>query len=62
MPRTDHIEKYRFTTDREEACTANLTLRIPPSIKAELKKIDGVNDKIRDFLESLVEIEKSKSA
>lgn len=45
----------RFSTDREEPCTALLAIRIPPSQKAKLKKMEGWQEKIRDFIDELTE-------
>lgn len=47
--------KYRFTTDRDEACTALLQLRIQPSLFAELKKLDGWQEIAREAIASSVE-------
>ena len=56
-PRTDHIEKYQFTTERQESCTAHLSLRITPSLKAKLKKVDNWQEEVRKTLENLVQPE-----
>ena len=47
-------EKYHFKTDKPEACTAQISVRIPPSLKAELKQLDNWQDKVRKFLEEEV--------
>ena len=49
--------KYRYTTDREESCTAKMTLRLPPSHYAKLKKIDNWQEKVRTAIASIVESE-----
>ncbi len=45
----------RFKTDREEPCTEQIALRIPPSLKAKLKKQDGWQEQTRQYLLKLVE-------
>ena len=44
----------QFKTDRPESCTANLTIRVPPSIKEKLKHKKGWQEKVRQFLEEEV--------
>ncbi|MDJ0531659.1 MAG: hypothetical protein QNJ70_04040 [Xenococcaceae cyanobacterium MO_207.B15] len=44
-------EKYHFKTDRPEACTAQISIRIPPSLKAKLKDIDNWQELVRQTLE-----------
>lgn len=58
----EKAKKTQFTTDREESCTANLTLRVPPSKKEKLKHIKGWHDKVRNFLDEIIDMEESKSA
>ena len=48
-----------FTTDRPESCTAQISIRIPPSLKAELKNLDNWQEDVRNFLAEKV---KSKTA
>lgn len=47
-------ENY-FSTNREESCTAQLSMRIPPSLKANLKKLDNWQEVVRQALFELVE-------
>ena len=49
--------KYQFSTDREESCTAKMTLRLPPSQYAKLKEIDNWQEKVRLAIFSLVQSE-----
>ena len=49
----------QFKTDRPESCTAQIALRIPPSLKAELKNLDNWQEEVRQFLQEKV---KSKTA
>ncbi len=51
------LVKYQFSTDREEPCTAKMTLRLPPSQYAKLKKIDNWQEKVRGAIASLVKSE-----
>ena len=44
-----------YTTDRAEACTAQIALRIPPSLKAKLKNIDNWQEQTRKYLEKIAE-------
>ena len=59
MKKEQQIEKYlkpnRYTTDRKEACTAQLNVRIAPSVKAKLKQVDNWHEKVRKFLDELTE-------
>lgn len=41
----------QFKTNRTESCTAILNLRVPPSLKKKLKKVEGWQDKVRALLE-----------
>ena len=45
----------QFTTDRPESCTAQINIKITPSLKAKLKNLDGWHEKVRQFLEKEVE-------
>ena len=46
----------RFKTERPESCTAQINIRIPPSLKEKLKNIDrDYKEEVREFLEALVE-------
>ncbi len=51
------LVKYQFSTDREESCTAKMTLRLPPSQYAKLKEIDNWQEKVRLAIASLVQSE-----
>ena len=46
------LEKYQFKQkyDWKEPCSAQLTLRIPPSLKEKLKKVDGWQEKVREAI------------
>ena len=52
-------KKYYFKTDKPEACTAQISVRIPPSLKAELKNLDNWQEEVRIFLAEKV---KAKTA
>ena len=62
MPNPNPCERTRFKTDREESCTAHLSLRITPSQKAKLKNIDGWQEEARQFLDLLIERQEKRSA
>ena len=47
----------RFTTERNEACTAQISVRIPPSLKSQLKNIDNWQEAVREYLQKIVETE-----
>ena len=49
------LTKYKFKTDRQEACTAQINVRITPSVKAKLKNIDDWQEQVRKFLDTIVE-------
>jgi hypothetical protein len=51
------LVKYQFSTDREESCTAKMTLRLQPSQYAKLKKIDSWQEKVRRAIAVLVKSE-----
>lgn len=48
------IYKYGFKTDREESCTAQINVRIPPSHKAKLKQVKGWQEKLRETINELI--------
>ena len=47
----------RFTTQRAEPCTAQISVRIPPSLKSQLKNIDNWQEAVREYLQKIVEAE-----
>lgn len=51
------LVQYQFSTDREEPCTAKMTLRLPPSQYAKLKEIDNWQEKVRGAIASLLKSE-----
>ncbi len=51
----ERIKQYRYSTDREESCTAHLSLRIPPSQKAKLKQVEGWQEEVRKLIEELTD-------
>ncbi len=57
MNREEQRKKYLkpFKTDREESCTAQIAIRIPPSKKAKLKKINGWQEELRKYIDKMVE-------
>jgi hypothetical protein len=51
------LVQHQFSTDREEPCTAKMTLRLPPSQYAKLKEIDNWQEKVRLAIASMVKSE-----
>lgn len=45
------IYKYGFKSDRNESYTATISLRIPPSLKEQLKDVDNWQQLVRDTLQ-----------
>ena len=56
-PRIDQIEPYTFKTKRKESCTAQLNLRVPPSLLTEIKNQENWQEFVRQAI-----AEKLKSA
>ena len=54
------LYKHGFKTDKEEAYTAQISIRLAPSLKEKLVKIDGWKDKSRAFFAELVKQEELK--
>ena len=54
-PRLKNLK--HFTTDREESCTAQISVRIPPSLKAKLQKKDNWQEFVRQTLLEKLEAE-----
>jgi hypothetical protein len=49
------LVEHRFSTDRDEPCTAKLTLRLLSSQYAKLKKIDNWQEKVRGVITSFLQ-------
>ncbi len=51
------LEKYQFKKkyEWEESCTSRLVLKVPPSMKDELKKIDGWPEIVRKAIAERLE-------
>ena len=50
-----NLYKSGFKTDRAESCTAQINIRIPPSLKAKLKNVDNWQEGVREYLQKIVE-------
>jgi hypothetical protein len=48
------LEKYQFKTDKDEPCSAKLTLRIAPSDFEKLKTLDNWQEKTRQAIKKLI--------
>lgn len=46
-----------FTTDKEESCTAQMNVRVPPSLIAKIKQKDNWQEFVRQTLQKAVEAE-----
>jgi hypothetical protein len=46
-PKLDQIKAYTFTTERQESCTAQLNLRVPPSLLSQIKNQDNWQEFVR---------------
>ncbi len=44
------IAKYHFQTERKEPCTAHISLRVPPSLKAKLKAQENWQEFVRQAI------------
>ena len=55
----DHakLREHRFKTDKKESCTAQVAVRIPPSLKEKLKEKKGWQEQVRQYMEKIVELE-----
>ncbi len=49
------IVKYGFKTDRAEPYTAQISLRIAPSVKEKLQQVEGWQEEVRKLLDKIVE-------
>ena len=59
--RNPRIENLRpFTTDREESCTAQMNVRVPPSLIAKIKQRENWQEFVRQTLTKAVEAESTK--
>lgn len=54
------LVQYQFSTEREEPCTAKLTLRIPPSQYEKLKQLPQWQEKVREAISTLLEREQGQ--
>lgn len=46
----EKAKKTQFTTDREEACTASLNVRVPPSLLDKIKEKKNWQEFVRKTL------------
>jgi L-lysine 2,3-aminomutase len=49
-PKIDQIKAYTFKTQRQESCTAQLNLRVPPSLLSEIKSRDNWQEFVRQAI------------
>jgi hypothetical protein len=50
---TKHLAKHQYSTDRDEPCTAKLTLRLAPSQYEKLKQLPDWQEKVRNAIAAL---------
>lgn len=46
-----------FTTDKEESCTAQMNIRVPPSLIAKIKQKENWQEFVRQTLQKALETE-----
>ena len=51
----DKAKDTQFKTDRVEPCTAQVSVRIPPSLKAQLKSVNNWQELVRQTLQKAVQ-------
>jgi hypothetical protein len=51
------LENHQFEQkyDWDEPCTAQFNIRLPPSLLAELKKIDNYQERVRQAIAKIVD-------
>ncbi len=54
-PKTAHLKPYSYKTERKEPCTAQVSVRIAPSLKEKLQDVEGWQEEVRKFLEQIAE-------
>lgn len=54
-PRLENLRP--FTTDKEESCTAQMNVRVPPSLIAKIKQKDNWQEFVRQTLKKALESE-----
>ncbi|MDJ0797856.1 MAG: hypothetical protein QNJ51_13750 [Calothrix sp. MO_167.B12] len=52
--------KDRFTTDREVSLSSVLTLRVTPEMKEKIKAVPNWQERLRQFVESMIEEERGE--
>lgn len=50
------VSKYHFKTERKEPCTAQLNLRVPPSLLEKIKEQDNWQEFVRSALAEKLEV------
>ena len=53
----ESLAEYKFKTSRKEACTAQLNLRVPPSLIAKIKEQENWQEFVRQTLQKALELE-----
>ncbi len=55
MWNSEKAKKTQFKSDKAESCTAQISVRIPPSQKAKLKQVEGWQEEVRKLIEKMTE-------
>ncbi len=53
----ESLVEHKFTTTRKEPCTAQLNLRVPPSLSAKIKERENWQEFVRQTLLEKLEAE-----
>jgi hypothetical protein len=54
--------KNFFKTDRQESCTAKLSVRVPPSLLGDLKSLENWQEFVRLTLKQAIDAKKINSS
>lgn len=55
------VENF-FKTDRQESCTAKLSVRVPPSLLGDLKSLENWQEFVRLTLKQAIDAKKINSS
>jgi hypothetical protein len=48
------LENFQYTTDKEEPCTAQMNIRMPPSQLEKLKAVKDWKEKVREKIAEIL--------
>ena len=55
MWNSEKAKKHQFKTERSESCTAQISIRVPPSMKEKLKDMDNWQELVRQTLQKEID-------